>query len=64
MYDSVNYDYDYDYDDSMLSFDIILVLLPTEYLHAPSAHHRAPTDPSRVRGLTYLGQGLGSERQW
>ena len=39
----------------------LIVLLHTEILCAPSERHRAPTDPSRVRGLAYGREGQISE---
>ena len=41
-----------------------ILVLPTEYLRAPSARRRAPMDPSRVRGLTYRREGRISWRRW
>ena len=43
---------------------IILVLLPTEFLHAPNKIRGTPMDLSCVRGLTYGREGLICHRQW
>ena len=42
---------------------LIILVLPTEYLRAPSARRGAPMDPSRVRGLTYRCEGRISRRR-
>ena len=43
---------------------LVILVLPTEYLRAPSARRGAPMDPSRVRGLTYRREGRISRRRW
>ena len=43
---------------------LIILVLPTEFLRAPSARRGTPMDPSRVRGLTYRREGRISRRRW
>ena len=43
---------------------VLILVLPTEYLRAPSARRGTPMDPSRVRGLTYRREGRISRRRW
>ena len=43
---------------------LVILVLPTEYLRAPSARRGTPMDPSRVRGLTYRREGRISRRRW
>ena len=43
---------------------LLILVLPTEYLRAPSARRGTPMDPSRVRGLTYRREGRISRRRW
>ena len=45
-------------------YTIIILVLPTEYLRAPSARRGTPMDPIRVRGLTYRREGRISRRRW
>ena len=43
---------------------LVILVLPTEYLRAPSARRGTPMDPIRVRGLTYRREGRISRRRW
>ena len=43
---------------------ILFLLLPTKFLRASSASHRAPTGPSHTQGRTDLSEPLRNERRW
>ena len=47
----------------VFSYNFFLVLLPTEFLRAPSARRGTPMDLSRV-GLTYRREGQISRHWW
>ena len=45
-------------------FHILILILPTKFLRASSACHRAPTGPSHTRGRVEVSEPLGTQCSW
>ena len=45
-------------------FHILIIILPTEFLHASSAWHKTPTNPSHTRGHAEVSELVGIPSWW